>query len=549
MTETITNVLVVDDSLTVRMDLTEALEAAQLHVVACATVAEAKAALAREDFGLIVLDVLLPDGDGVDLLEQIREMPALNGVAIILLSDEAQVRDRVRGLTTGADEYIGKPYDSRYVVACAQDLLRRGQEKAVSSKETILIIDDSITFCEQMKEALEGASYRVLTANSGEAGLQLAANARPSAIVVDRMLPGIDGVSVLRRVRLDGALRHIPCIFLTASEEEGEEVSALDAGADAFVRKDEDIAIMLARLNVVLRNARRGQAAERITASLQGPKRILVVDGNEPFLRRVTADLRAEGYEVVQARTGEEAFDLLSAQAVECLLLDLDLPGIGSIEACRRIKRVSFASGLPVVITTGRDDRDAIIACLDAGADDYVSKSGDVAVLRARVLAQIRRKQFEDESRIIREQLAFRQTAAAEMQASRDANAEQSAAMERCRARIAQLEAAVSHAHAARWNAMDFILTRVRDEIVPALAGVEKCLHHMRRTAGDADAAQSPHLAQLVERASGEAAQAMAVFERYKTALAGHAAGNMDDELKDVVQEVQTWAPPRVTQQ
>jgi DNA-binding response OmpR family regulator len=540
MRETITKVLIVDDSLTVRMDLTEALEGAQMHVVACATVTEAKAVLARDRFGLIVLDVLLPDGDGVDLLEQIREMPALDGVAIILLSDEAQVRDRIRGLVTGADEYIGKPYDARYVVACAQDLLRRGEKNDEVSQTTVLIIDDSVTFCEQMKDALEGASYRVLTANSGEVGLQLAANARPSAIIVDRMLPGMDGVSVLRRIRLDGALRHTPCIFLTASEEDGAEVSALDAGADAFVRKDEDIAIMLARLNVVLRNARRGQGVDTIKTSLQGPKRVLVVDGNEKFLSRVTGNLRAEGYEVVQARTGEEAFDLLSAQAVDCILLDLDLPEIGSVEACRRIKAVPFASRLPVIITAARDDRDAIIACLSAGADDYVGKSGGVAVLHARVLAQIRRKQFEDESRLIREQLALRETASAEAQLARDATVEQAAEMERCRAQIARLESAADRARAVRWSAMDLILVRVRDEIVPALAGVEKCLHHMRRSVGDIEAPQSVHLSQLVDRASGDAAQAMTILKRYKAALAMHADGSTQEELNELAQDILT---------
>src|ERR1700743_713475 len=97
-----TSVLLVDDSLTVRMDLAEALEAAQRRVAACTTVAKANAALSRERFGLIVLDVILPDGDGVDLLEQIRETPALNGVAVILLSDEAAVRDRIRGVMHGA---------------------------------------------------------------------------------------------------------------------------------------------------------------------------------------------------------------------------------------------------------------------------------------------------------------------------------------------------------------------------------------------------------------------------------------------------------------
>ena len=540
-----TSVLLVDDSLTVRMDLTEALEAAQLTVVACTTVAEANAALAEKRFGLIILDVILPDGDGVDLLEQIRETPSLNGVAVILLSDEAAVRDRIRGLITGADEYIGKPYDADYVVACAQGLLRDAGE---TSQDAILVIDDSITFCEQMREALEGAKYRVLIANSGEAGLRMAASSRPAAIIVDRTLPGIDGVGVLRGIRLDAALRHMPCILLTASEEKNDEVAALDAGADAFVRKDEDIAIILARLGVVLRNAEDGRAGERIKASLQGPKRILVVDGNEKFLQKVTADLRAEGYEVIQARSGEEAFDLLSAQAVDCILFDLDMPDIASDEACRRIKSFSFSSSMPIIMMVTRDDRDAIIRCLAAGADDYINKSGAAAVLRSRVLAQIRRKQSEDENRLIRRQLANRQAEIADADAARKASEMHARAMEQCRAKIAFQELRIALAQEERWSAMGLCASQLAQDIAPLLSNIDRCLSHARRA--QRDASQAGHLAELLEQASDETARVLAVVPKHQAAVASRAATRGSADLNGIVEHILSlvigggWANP-----
>ena len=123
-------VLIVDDSLTVRMDLAEMLEAAGLPAVACATGEEARAALAKERFALVILDVLLPDGDGIELLEEIRATPSASDTTVMLLSTEAEVRHRIRGLTTGADEYIGKPYEASYVVARARELVRRGQTAA-----------------------------------------------------------------------------------------------------------------------------------------------------------------------------------------------------------------------------------------------------------------------------------------------------------------------------------------------------------------------------------------------------------------------------------
>ena len=125
------DILLVDDSLTVRMDLAEALGAAGLGVVACATAQEARSALSREPFGVAILDVLLPDGDGVDLLREIRASPSTASMGVMLLSTEAEVRDRIRGLTTGADDYVGKPYETSYIVARARVLQRAAEQSAL----------------------------------------------------------------------------------------------------------------------------------------------------------------------------------------------------------------------------------------------------------------------------------------------------------------------------------------------------------------------------------------------------------------------------------
>jgi DNA-binding response OmpR family regulator len=403
-------VLVVDDSLTVRMNLMEVLHAAELAAEACGTLAEARAALARECFALVILDVLLPDGDGLQLLAEIRARRDAKATAVMLLSTEAEVRDRVRGLTTGADEYVGKPYEPGYVVARARELMSRHEAEgrhagnSAPVPETILLIDDSVTFREELKAALEQASYRVLVAGTGEEGLHLAADLRPTAVVVDGVLPDIDGATVIRRIRLDAALRALPCLLLTGSEESGEEIRALDAGADAFVRKGDSTELILARVSAMLRSAG-GRGAKPGTTSLLGPKKILAVDDSETQLQEVAAALRADGYEVVLARSGEEALQLLALQPVDCILLDLAMPGIGGQETCRRVKSVPGIRDIPIVMFTAVDNPDAVIQGLGAGADDYIVKSSDLQVLRARVLAQIRRKQLEDENRLVRENL------------------------------------------------------------------------------------------------------------------------------------------------
>jgi two-component system NtrC family sensor kinase len=532
-----TSILIVDDSLTVRMDLTEALEAAHFRIVSCTTVAEANDILAREQFGLIILDVVLPDGNGIDLLRKIRETPFSGGSAVMLLSTEAEVRDRIRGLKTGADEYVGKPYEASYVVARARELLRRTQGTPAPGQETILVIDDSATFREQIKQALEEASYHVLTAASGEAGLRVAADARPTAIIVDGMLPGIDGVSVLRRIRTDAALRRTPCILLTSSEEQSAELLALDAGADAFVRKDEDTAVVLARLSAVLRSAGEARLGDQATASLQGPKMCLAVDDSETYLQQLAGELRAEGYEVVLARSGEEALELLSAQSVDCILLDLLMPGIGGQETCRRIKAIPLSRGIPVVMITALDDRDAMIEGLGAGADDYIAKSNDFSVLRARVLAQIRRKQFEDENRLIREQLALKDLEAVQARAARELGELQAVMAERKRAEEQTNKLQAELAHVSRWNAMGMMASMLAHEINQPLSAVTNYINAARRTIAEINAPQIERAIELMNSARDQTKQASAIVANLRTFIEKRETGRTGENLNKVVEE------------
>src|SRR5260221_269299 len=239
-------VLIVDDSLTVRMDLAEAFTAAGFRALPCGTAAEARQVLAQDRVAAIILDVLLPDADGIEFMQELRRAPAAAGAPILLLSTEAEVRDRIRGLSSGADEYIGKPYDIGYLVSRTRELAMRRPARNGTGKAAVLVIDDSPTVRGQMKGALEAQGYEVTLAASGEEGLQIAADMRPNAILIDAMLPGIDGPAVVRRLRLDAALRRTPCLLMTGSEEQEMELKALDAGADGFVRKEENLSVLLA---------------------------------------------------------------------------------------------------------------------------------------------------------------------------------------------------------------------------------------------------------------------------------------------------------------
>jgi DNA-binding response OmpR family regulator len=435
-------VLIVDDSLTVRMDLHEAFSADGYDTLLCATGEQARAAFAAEAFDVAVLDVLLPDADGVDLLGELRARPERRDTVAVLLSTEAEVQDRVRGLHTGADEYVGKPYDVAYLLARVRQLVGERTPDA-TGRTTVLVIDDSATFRNLLGEELQREGYAVLTAETGEEGLRVAADRRPAALLVDGVLPGIDGATVIRRIRLDAALRDTPCLLLTAADDYATEPQMLEAGADAFARKAQDLAVVKAKLAAILR-----QTADTLpfegTGSLHGPRKVLAVDTDPRRLRTLTEHARDEGYDVVSAGSEEDALALLAAQAVDCVVLGADDPD--ALVTCRRLKAAPEIAEIPLVMTGGPDD--GLLPCLNAGADDYVRGADAPDTLRAHVRAQIRRKQQQDESRRIREELIRRELAAAEERAARQLAETRAALVEELEWRNRELEAfsgSVSH--------------------------------------------------------------------------------------------------------
>ena len=123
--------------------------------------------------------------------------------------------------------------------------------------------------------------------------------------------------------------------------------------------------------------------------------RILLVD-DEPQIRRVVKTaLTAQKYEVVEAGTGEEALDLLKGADPDLILLDINMPGMGGIAACREIRAISEAA---IILLSVRNSEADKITGLDAGADDYVTKPFSVNELTARIRANLRRQPLQEES-------------------------------------------------------------------------------------------------------------------------------------------------------
>jgi DNA-binding response OmpR family regulator len=269
--------LIVDDSLLDRLHLKQDLEGAGFAATLSDTLAGARDACAKSAFALIVLDVHLADGNGVDLLKELRARPETANTPIIMLSVADKVKDRTRGLTHGADVYMGKPYVSSELIACAHSLVGSQKSEALALARSaasadvpikILVVDDSLMIRETMKSGLKEAGYQVITAESGEQALESLAAETVDCILLDQNMGGMSGKETCQKIRKAKAWRHIPILILTSEESRQSMLAGLEAGADDYILKSSDFEVIQGRVKAQLRRTRIEAENRRIREEL-----------------------------------------------------------------------------------------------------------------------------------------------------------------------------------------------------------------------------------------------------------------------------------------
>jgi CheY-like chemotaxis protein len=182
----------------------------------------------------ITLDVLLPGMDGWEFLSRAKSDPALADIPVIIVS---MLDERGRGYALGAADYVLKPVNREDLLAALGRLTQR--EEPLESSAAVLAIDDDPMAVSLIQAALEPRGYRVKTATSGEEGLDIARSQRPGLVILDLLMPGMDGFTVVEQLRSDPATEDIPVIILTAKALTKEERERLTGRISELARKSE----------------------------------------------------------------------------------------------------------------------------------------------------------------------------------------------------------------------------------------------------------------------------------------------------------------------
>lgn len=275
----------------------------------------------------------------------------------------------------------------------------------------VLVVDDVLPNLKLLEARLTAEYFDVLTAMSGPEALAVCAQEHCDIVLLDVMMPGMDGIEVCRRLKSDPATAHIPVVMVTALDQPADRVHGLEAGADDFLTKPVDeIALIarvrsLSRLKVVLDELRTRAATSAslgmpdplasISSDKAGGGRILLVDDRDSSTERVVAAL-SKTHRLDVERDPQEALFRGAEGDYDLFIVSLGLKDFDGLRLCSQIRSLERTRHLPVLMIADLEDRSRILRGLDLGVNDYLMRPVDRNELIARVRTQLRRKRYAD---------------------------------------------------------------------------------------------------------------------------------------------------------
>jgi len=281
-------------------------------------------------------------------------------------------------------------------------------------KRKILIVDDDPTSIKLLESMLASDKYEILKACNGKDGLEHAFAHLPDLILLDVMMPDIDGFEVTRTIKRDPRTKDTPIILVTALDDPEKKAIGLEAGAEELLNKPVHSTELHARVNSMLRLKQyRDQLSirtmtglsysnipklrEEVYRSKEEIPLILLVEDNEVDARLVKNALKEQPFKLKVVKRGSDVFNLVRQENVDLVLLDIILPDINGFEVCRRLKEDH--EDIQIVIVTCLDDLESKIKGVELGADDFLVKPIVNRELNARIRVLLEKKGHLDSLR------------------------------------------------------------------------------------------------------------------------------------------------------
>lgn len=278
-------ILVVEDSPTQAELIRYLLEKHGYQVTSVSNGKEAIDSLRKSRPALVISDIVMPEMDGYQLCKFIKTDKDLHDTIVILLSILSDSKDVLKGLESGADNFIIKPYNEQLLLNRITQVIEEHDGYEAGKKDIkIMIVEDSPTQAELLKHLLEMYGYSALVASNGRDALEAVRRDMPSLVISDILMPEISGFDLCTEIKKDPRLKHLPVILLSVLSEAESIIKGFETGADAYVTKPYNENYLLDKIANFLSN---GPAKDGVQMPIDiklGDEHFVIVAGRRQLL-------------------------------------------------------------------------------------------------------------------------------------------------------------------------------------------------------------------------------------------------------------------------
>lgn len=276
----------------------------------------------------------------------------------------------------------------------------------------VLVVDDVPPNVKLLEAKLTSEYFDVLKAYSGPEALEIIGREHPDIVLLDVMMPGMDGFEVCRRIKADPATSHIPVVMVTALDQPADRVAGLESGADDFLTKPvQDLALFarvrsLVRLKVMMDELRNREATganmgwdsdeePQIDIDIGSESEILVVDEQQRVMERIARALEEvgttsfmQGEDDVAEKAREKSYDLI--------IVSLTMRNTDGLRVCSKLRSFEETRHVPILVMVDDGNTKLLVRAMEMGVNDYVVRPVDRMEFLARVRTQLKRKRYAD---------------------------------------------------------------------------------------------------------------------------------------------------------
>ncbi len=317
----------------------------------------------------IILEILLPGKmDGWEVLRQLKSGSLTQGIPVIVCS---VLSNQKKAFSLGAVEYVEKPAKEKAII----ETLHRSVGIPKGKNKEVLVVDDDKTVLVLFERLLAREGVKVKTFDNGRPAIDYLERSENVALVIlDLLMPGVDGFDVLAKLKSTERLRDIPVVIYTGKQLDAGDRNRLSQHYELLLQKTQETPeTLLKQLNKLV--TKREIPETRKKPAVTRMKGMILLAEDDPSGQKLMSHMLTRlGYSADIAKTGKEVLGYLEKKTYDIILMDMEMPIMDGFTATREIRKQEKYEKLPIIALTAHAMKEHRKKTLNAGCTDYLSK-------------------------------------------------------------------------------------------------------------------------------------------------------------------------------